>query len=251
MSDSVILVCFVRFPSFSILQREGFWQHKGLEKHNTISVASDILTCNALATQKGLASCWMYISTWKVGMASSASFLIASQRTHSTNPQGSTFNEHHAAFSTTKSSAAVNVVWPHSPVQASQNSNLLVRYHFNLFQDFSWKLQMIELANFTKGIIVTQLLLFGCFCRKSRIPRCFSMLFPLFGPTTSVRKILMKFKGSNSRGLTAIRGRLVPRKCWESYRDSGTIFWTTEIHFKWKLDWKHFLHFRKNHSYHS
>ena len=106
----------------------------------------------------------VYISTWKVGMASSASFLIASQRTHSTNPQGSTFNEHHAAFSTTKSSAAVNVVWPHSPVQASQNSNLLVRYHFNLFQDLSWKLQMIERQR-TKGIIVTQLLLFGCFCR--------------------------------------------------------------------------------------
>ena len=36
----------------TVLQREGFWQHKGLEQHNTISVASAILTCNGLATQK-------------------------------------------------------------------------------------------------------------------------------------------------------------------------------------------------------
>ena len=38
----------------AILQREGFWQHKGLEKHNTISVASAILTCNGLATKARL-----------------------------------------------------------------------------------------------------------------------------------------------------------------------------------------------------
>ena len=46
---------FHLFPS-SILQSEGLWQHKGLGKHNTISVASSILTCNGLATQKRLAS---------------------------------------------------------------------------------------------------------------------------------------------------------------------------------------------------
>ena len=37
----------------AILQREGFWQHKGLGKRNAISVASSILTCNGLATLKG------------------------------------------------------------------------------------------------------------------------------------------------------------------------------------------------------
>ena len=42
---------FHLFPS-SILQSEGLWQHKGLGKHNTISVASSILICNGLATQK-------------------------------------------------------------------------------------------------------------------------------------------------------------------------------------------------------
>ena len=44
------------FYPTAILQREGFWQHKGLGKHNAISVASSILTCNGLATQKRLAS---------------------------------------------------------------------------------------------------------------------------------------------------------------------------------------------------
>ena len=38
----------------AILQREGFWQHKGLGKHNTSSVASSILTCNGLATKARL-----------------------------------------------------------------------------------------------------------------------------------------------------------------------------------------------------
>ena len=46
------------FPT-AIPQSQGFWQHKGLEKHSTISAASSILTCNGLATQKGLTS-WLY-----------------------------------------------------------------------------------------------------------------------------------------------------------------------------------------------
>ena len=40
------------FYPTAILQREGFWPHKGLGKHNAISVASSILTCNGLATLK-------------------------------------------------------------------------------------------------------------------------------------------------------------------------------------------------------
>ena len=43
---------FILLVPTAILQSQGFWQHKGLEKHNTISVASSILTCNGLATQK-------------------------------------------------------------------------------------------------------------------------------------------------------------------------------------------------------
>ena len=47
---------FILLVPTAILQSQGFWQHKGLEQHNTISVASSILTCNGLATQKRLAS---------------------------------------------------------------------------------------------------------------------------------------------------------------------------------------------------
>ena len=47
--------CALLLP-IAILQSQGFGQHKGLQKHNTISVASSILTCNGLATQKRLAS---------------------------------------------------------------------------------------------------------------------------------------------------------------------------------------------------
>ena len=65
------------FYPTAILQREGFWQHKGLGKHNAISVASSILTCNGLATLKGSPPgckyrshlnrkglCWAFPSWW-------------------------------------------------------------------------------------------------------------------------------------------------------------------------------------------
>ena len=68
---------FILLVPTAILQREGFWQHKGLGKHNAISVASSILTCNGLATLKGSPPgckyrshlnrkglCWAFPSWW-------------------------------------------------------------------------------------------------------------------------------------------------------------------------------------------
>ena len=43
---------FILPRPIAILQSQRFWQHKGLAKHNTISVASAIVTCNRLTTQK-------------------------------------------------------------------------------------------------------------------------------------------------------------------------------------------------------
>ena len=103
---------FHLFPS-SILQSEGLWQHKGLGKHNTISVASSILTCNGLATLKGSPPgciyrshldrkglCWAFPSWWP----------------HSANNHksqwGDTFNGHHSVFFT--NSSVEQVDWPHS-----------------------------------------------------------------------------------------------------------------------------------------
>ena len=49
---------FILLVPTAILQSQGFWQHKGLEQHNTISVASAILTCNGLATRESWLACW-------------------------------------------------------------------------------------------------------------------------------------------------------------------------------------------------
>ena len=186
-------------------------------------------------------------------MASSVSFLIASQRTHSTNPQGSTFNEHHAAFFITLHCCECCLTTLTRP--SKSKLKFVGEVSFQLVSRFLMETPNDRAGKFHKiSIIVTQLLLFGCFCRKSRIPRfCFHGFSHclVWADTTSGAKILMKFKGSNSGGLTAIGGRLGAPKMLGKHRDSGTIFWTTEIHFKWKLDWKHFLHLRKNHSYHS
>ena len=110
---------FILIVPSSILQREGFWQHKGLEKHNTISVASSILTCNGLATLKGSPPgckyrshldrkglCWAFPSWWPHS---------AKQRqSHkSVGWHSAFFNVHHSAFFTTNSSVE-QVDWPHS-----------------------------------------------------------------------------------------------------------------------------------------
>lgn len=58
------------FPT-AVLQSQGLGQHEGQEKHNTISLASAILTCNGLATLHGslperhrIGLCWVFSSWW-------------------------------------------------------------------------------------------------------------------------------------------------------------------------------------------
>lgn len=58
------------FPT-AVLQSQGLGQHEGQEKHNTISLASAILTCNGLATLHGslpgrhrIGLCWVF-SSWR------------------------------------------------------------------------------------------------------------------------------------------------------------------------------------------
>ena len=66
----------------AILQSQGFWQHKGLKKDNTISVASSILTSNDSATLKGSPPGCTCQSEMRQ-FSSSASFMMASQHTQS------------------------------------------------------------------------------------------------------------------------------------------------------------------------
>ena len=105
---------FILLVPTAILQSQGFWQDKGLGRHNAISVASSILTCNGLATLKGSPPgckyrshldrkglCWAFPSWWP-----------HSANNH-TSQWGDTFNGHHSAFFTTNSSVE-QVDWPHS-----------------------------------------------------------------------------------------------------------------------------------------
>ena len=49
---------FILFAPSAILQSQGFWQHKGLEKHNTIFSGECHPDLQRIGNTKGLASCW-------------------------------------------------------------------------------------------------------------------------------------------------------------------------------------------------
>ena len=109
----------------AILQREGFWQHKGLGKHiNThydfgCECHPDLQRIGNTETEKGLASCWRWISIFEAAMPSSSSFLIASQHKQSHKAKGGHLQWTSLCFLHYKqlcwASCLTTLAYPHKP----------------------------------------------------------------------------------------------------------------------------------------
>ena len=152
-------------------------------------------------------------------MASSASFLIASQHTHSTNPQSSTFNEHHAAFSITLHCCECCLTTLTRP--SKSKLKFVGEVSFQLVSRFIMETPNDRAGKFHKRYHCNSTVTVRVFLPLVGSLEFFPFCFHCLGPPLPEPKS-HEVQSSNSGGLTPYVAGLCP-KMLGKYRDSGTI----------------------------